>query len=367
MSLVSFFRESYVVAWKDMRLWVKNPMVPFTRSLMLPLLWIVIFGTAFGGAVTHVPVAVVMQDHSTIATNFVSELGTGNTLKLIPASESEAFRMLKYMKVSAVILVPGDFSTKIKEGGRAEVMLTLDDTTPQISTAVSSKVYGMARAFSSSGKGIQVDKNTLYGKGITYLDFLAPGVIIMTIIFSSFFSGGLSLIMDREFGTITMLLVSPISRDAIIMGKIFAGVLQSLTSGIVALVIALIMGVKIRTGFDGFLIILLILLIAGFGFIGMSTALAVKINELDQLMVVTQTIIMPMWFISGGLYPIASMPHWMRIIAMLNPLTYATNALRAVMLRGIIWQTLTFDIAVITVFAFVMLFVGSYLFKKSIS
>ena len=364
-----FLREVYVVFWKEMLVWVNNPMLPVVRALVFPMMWIVIFGSAFGGEVNHIPVAVVSEDTGELALSYLSMLSTGRTLELRYTSPTEAERLLKTRGVYGVLYIPPGFTDELRSGGRVRVSLSTDESTPQIAEAMSAHILRVSRTFSAAlgtGDAVEVVRNPVYGRGVKYLDYLAPGVVMMTILFSSIFSGGLNLILDREFGTLKMLMVSPVSRDAIILGKIFAGVAQSIASGAVALVVAMLMGVHLKSGAAGFGLVILLMFISGFGFIGMSTAFATRITQLEQLMVVMQVIIMPMWFLSGGLYPLESMPDWMRPLAIVNPMTYATDAAREIMIRGIIWQTLAVDFAVISAFAVTMFLIGSYSFKKTL-
>ncbi len=365
-----FLRELYVVFWKEMLVWIKNPMLPVVRALVFPMMWIVIFGSAFGGDVSHIPVAVVMGDTGELALQYLSALNVGTTLDIKSTSLAEAEKMLKSRRVYGIIYIPDEFTERLTSGEKVSVTLSLDETTPQIAGALVSHVTEATRRFSQQLSGsadlVAVQRNTVFGRGVEYLDYLAPGVVMMTILFSSLFSGGLNLILDREFGTLKMLMVSPISRDAIILGKIFAGVIQSIASGVVALIVAMLMGVHLKSGAMGFVMIILLMFIAGFGFIGMSTAFATRITELEQLMVVMQVLIMPMWFLSGGLYPLESMPQWMRPLAIVNPMTYVTDAARAIMIRGIIWETLALDLTVISAFAVAMFLIGSYSFKRTL-
>jgi ABC-2 type transport system permease protein len=213
---------------------------------------------------------------------------------------------------------------------------------------------------------VVVEKNTLFGRGIEYLDFLAPGVVMMTILFSAFFTGGLNLIMDRQVGTLRMLMVAPISKEAIILGKTLAGVMQSITSGGVALGVAMLMGVEIKSGLMGLFLVFFLMFVSGFGFIGISLIFGSRITYIEQFMVVMMVFIMPMWFLSGGLYPVESMPEWMRFLALINPMTYATEAMRAVMLRGIIWESFARDVIILLGFAISMMVAGSLSFKRTI-
>ncbi|MFQ6105649.1 MAG: ABC transporter permease [Candidatus Hydrothermarchaeaceae archaeon] len=379
---MNLLQEIYVIFRKEMLVWVKNPMVPVVRALVFPLMWIVIFGTAFSGTVENIPVALVQLDFGDHADGFISTLNSQKTLDITTTTNyAKANKMLIERKVYGVVFIPPDFSEKLEKGKSSEIQLSIDETAPQISGSLTSYVTESADAYSKDiavaylkNRGINteiinsvpVKRNTLFGRGIEYLDFLAPGVVMMTIVFSAIFSGGLGMIMDREFGTLKMLMASPVSRSAIILGKTFAGVIQSITSGVVALIFALAMGVHLKTGFTGFILMVLLMFLTSFGFIGMSTALGTRITQLEQFMVVMQILIMPMWFLSGGLYPLESMPYWMKPLACINPLTYATDAMRSVMIRGIIWKTLALDISIILAFAVMMFVVGSLSFRRTI-
>jgi len=379
---MNLLQEVMVIFKKEMRVWIKNPMVPIVRALVFPLMWIVIFGTAFGGTLNHLPVALVQEDFSSQAQEFVSTLNSRDVLDVTTTTNyAAANKMLINKEVYGVIFIPPDFGEKLSSGKDTGIQLSVDETSPQISNRLISFVYGAASSYSKKIavsrldemgvdpkviSAVSVKKNTLFGRGSSYLDFLAPGVIAMTILFSAIFSGGLGLIMDREFGTLKMLMVAPISRDSIILGKTFAGVMQSITTGIVALIVAMLMGVTIKTGAIGFALLILLMFLIGFGFIGMSTAIGTRITQLEQFMVVMQIFIMPMWFLSGGLYPVESMPDWMRLIASVNPMTYATDAMRLVMIRGIVWPSLVLDFAVLIGFSVLMFIAGTLSFKRVI-
>ncbi|RLG56433.1 MAG: hypothetical protein DRN88_04335 [Candidatus Hydrothermarchaeota archaeon] len=349
-------REVYIIWKKEMLVWAKNPLFATVRSLGFPLLWILIFGFAFGGTIDDVPVALVQEDYSSIAQEYVAMLQKEQVVSIISvASLSEAMEMIKAGKVYAVIFIPPDFNVK------KEVQVTMDETSPQVSSAVLTYLTKI-----SSSQRIHFEKNTIFGRGIDYIDFLAPGVIMMTIVFSSLFTGGLGLIVDRDFGTLKMLLLAPIDKSSIIMGKTVAGVTQSLISGIASLIIAIIIGVKIKTGIIGIVLMLLLMIIAAFGFIGMSIAIGTKIYKIEQLMLAMIMLVIPMWFLCGGIYPIESMPWWMQPIAKANPLTYATHAARVVMIRSIVWESIALDLAVMLSFAIAMLILGTKAFKRTI-
>jgi ABC-2 type transport system permease protein len=367
------FRGMYVVWKKEMLVWAKNPLFALVRSLIFPLLWIIIFGFAFGGDIERVPVAIVQEDFSPLAGDYVSALQKEGILQITTTTNyATAMKLFKEKEVYAVVYLPPGFGEDLKNGREAEVLFSLDETSPQIASTAFTYITTATGRFSENIRlngardQVNLNKNTLYGRGIEYIDFLAPGVIMMTIVFSAMFSGGLGLVVDRDFGTLRMLMAAPISKSAIIIGKTTAGVTQSLFSGIFALLVAVIIGVNVKAGLAGALFMVILMLIAAFGFIGMSIAIGTKIRKIEHLMLSMQLVIIPMWFLSGGLYPLESMPSWMKPLAIVNPLTYATDAMRSVMLRGVVWESLALDIAVMSVFAVSMLVLGSLSFKRTI-
>lgn len=368
---MNIFREIWIIWKKEMKVWWKNPAFAIVRSLMFPLMWMVIFGIAFSGTVEHIPVALVQGDFGEAANQYVGMLNMEGVLDITTTTNyANAVEMLKEREVYGIIFVPPGFSRGIEEGNTVEVQLSIDETSPQVSNTMISFISRVSDAFSEqiapSPSMVSVQRNTVFGQGIEYLDFLAPGVIMMTIVFSAMFSGGLGFVMDREFGTLKMLIAAPISKNSIIIGKTAAGVVQSLFSGTAALLIAMAMGVEVETNILGFGLIIGLMFLTAFGFIGMSMAFATRITRIEHLQLMMMLVIMPMWFLSGGLYPLESMPEWMRVLAFIDPMTYATDAMRAAMLRGIIWEAFALDVLVLAGFAMAMLIAGSLSFKRTI-
>jgi ABC-2 type transport system permease protein len=366
---MSILQEIAIIWRKEMKVWWTNPSFAIVRSLVFPMMWMVIFGIAFSGTVDHIPVALVQGDFGEEANRYVSMLNTEGVLDIIAVTNyATAVEMLKERKVYGIIFIPPGFSRGLKDGVPVEIQLNVDETTPQVSSTMISFISKISGAFSEQivSPSVSIQKNTVFGRGIEYLDFLAPGVIMMTILFSAMFSGGLGLVVDREFGTLKMLIAAPISKNSIIIGKTAAGVVQSLFSGTAALLIAMALGVEVKTDILGFGLILGLMLITAFGFIGMSMAFATRIKSIEHLQLVMMLVIMPMWFLSGALYPLEAMPEWMRVLAFIDPMTYATDAMRAAMLRGIIWEAFALDVLILVVFALSMLVVGSLSFKRTI-
>lgn len=360
---MSFFYDLSTIVNKEMRLWIKNPAFTILRGLVFPVLWVLLFGYGFGGQMHDVPVALVSDDNSLQAQSFINALTNGPALKIHQTTYHEAMNMFELGDVFAVIIIPSGFGST-----NYELTAYMDQTSPSVSSMIEGIVRSSAMSLSEPVSlrktGYEVNNQVIYGKNIRYLDFMAPGIALMTIIFTTIFAGGLTLIFDKQFGTLKSLLVAPISRGAIILGKTVAGTIQAMTAGVVALFLLVLIGVNFSTGIYSVPIILLILFLTSLGFMGMGTAFASRVTTIEQFAAVIQIIILPLWFVSGALYPVESMPIWLQAIAFVNPLTYATHALRTVMLRNIVINALLLDLSVLVGFAFIMFLLGVKSFKK---
>ncbi|MDP2844801.1 MAG: ABC transporter permease [Candidatus Methanoperedens sp.] len=192
-----------------------------------------------------------------------------------------------------------------------------------------------------------------------YIDYITPGILVMTMLFASL-AGGSLLIFDKMLGFLNKFLALPTPRESILFGKIlfitFRGIIQST----VILVLALFLGVKIQSLTSIFLIYL-VLFIFGILFSSISTTIALVVDDHDGYAAVNSMISMPLFFTSSALMPYETMPSWLRILASLNPVSYAIDTTRALFagsfaINGII------ELTIMTV---VVLIISVYTFRKA--
>ena len=198
--------------------------------------------------------------------------------------------------------------------------------------------------------------------GIDYLAFLAPGVVCQTIMFSAF-AGGVSILMDKEFGFLKEILVSPVKRKTILLGKIFGGASIAYLQGIIVIVLALLLGVRFSS-LLGVIIALGVMFLLSLAFMGFGMAVALRVKEIESFQKLNRFTVMPMWFLSGALYPIERSPSWLQTIVYFNPLTYGVDAIRTALISV---ERIMFEVDIIILCAFViaMLWIGIRLFNRS--
>lgn len=197
---------------------------------------------------------------------------------------------------------------------------------------------------------------------VGYIRFLVPGIIGMNILFSSTF-GGLSVLWDREFGFLKEIMVAPVSRVSIVLGRIAGGATTALIQAVLILAISCIMGFKIINISSIFLAIVFMILIA-VTFLGLGLIFASKMRDIQGFSIVMNFVIFPLFFLSGALYPIENLPVWLRYVSKLDPLTYGVDGLRAALI-GVSSFSIFYNFIFMVIFSLVMIFLGAYFFEKS--
>jgi ABC-2 type transport system permease protein len=161
--------------------------------------------------------------------------------------------------------------------------------------------------------------------GISFRTFIYPGVLAMSVLFTAIFSAA-SIVWDREFGFLREILVAPVSRGAIVLGKTLGGATIATFQGIVFLILAGFAGVP----YNPVLIITLIgeLLLLSFTLTAFGVMMAARIKQFQAFMALTQMLVMPLFFLSGALYPLAGLPAWLGVLTRIDPLTYIVGPMR---------------------------------------
>jgi ABC-2 type transport system permease protein len=165
---------------------------------------------------------------------------------------------------------------------------------------------------------------------VPYLDFLAPGILAQSALFISIFYG-IQIIWERDAGVLTKLLVTPTPRAALVTGKAFAAGIRALTQAFVILVLAAILGVGLSANPLHLLGVVVVVVLGAAFFSCLSMTIAGLVLSRERLMGIGQAIMMPLFFASNALYPVAVMPGWLRGLSRFNPLSYEVDALRGLL------------------------------------
>jgi len=197
--------------------------------------------------------------------------------------------------------------------------------------------------------------------GGNYIQFLTPGIISMGILFTAVFSG-IEIIWDRQFGFLKETLVAPVSRLKIMIGRTLGGGTVAVIQGLIIFLISLVVGFRPTDIHLLFLSFVFMALIALF-FTALGTAIASVLDDMQGFQLIMNFLLMPLFFLSGALFPLQGLPKIFVLVASINPLSYGVDGLRGTLVNGAHFG-LSIDFIVLGVITVILLSIGSYLFSK---
>lgn len=207
--------------------------------------------------------------------------------------------------------------------------------------------FGLGPVFQKAGQG-------------DFISFLSPGIVAMTVLFSAMFSG-IEVIWDKQFGFLKETLVAPVSREKIMLGRTLGGATVAMAQGIIVLLITFLVG--FRPSLNFVLPALFFMFAIAFLFTSLGIAIASKLEDMQAFPLIMNFLIMPIFFLSGALFPLDNVPKVLEIITRFNPLTYGVDGLRGA-LTGISHLGLLLDSGVMILLCVILFAIGSYLFSK---
>jgi len=191
-------------------------------------------------------------------------------------------------------------------------------------TGLSSAIAGAGGGFGGAAAGGAPG-------GLTYTQFIFPGIMGMAVLFSAIF-GAMSIVWDREFGFLKEVLVAPIDRSAVAIGKALGGATQAMIQGLVLLLLAPLIGIDLSLGVVAALIPLTFVL--AFALSSLGVAIASRMKSMQGFQMIMTFLMMPMFFLSGALFPLQGLPAWMEVLTRLDPAAYGMDPLRRVVLSS---------------------------------
>ena len=390
--------ETKKIMWmvkKDLLvLWRHKPRL--LSLFLFPIIMITLFGYGMGGTINNIPVVVVDQSQGPITDATLSAI-KGNTLydvKSITSDPNAGLAMVQNGQAKAAIIMPTNYDN-LNDTSQKSIVVDVDSSdqlaasaiipatqgvfnqinqqiaeqklqttsTPAIGVTTNQVSGSSGNAFQSILNTINLQINKLYGN-ITYLDFLVPAIIGMTVLFGCVFGMGEIVAGERERGELARLFMTPTSVTTVIGGKIISKLVQETGRGIILIVAAIVLFGIIING--SIMLTILLLILGALCFIGFGIMISARVSSQEDFMQSVMPITMPMMFVSGVFYPIETMPWIFQKIAYILPLTYVNDALRAVMLKGAGVGDIWLDIVVLLGFTALFFLLGVTQFNRDI-
>jgi ABC-2 type transport system permease protein len=208
--------------------------------------------------------------------------------------------------------------------------------------------FGLGPVFQKSGNG-------------SYLQFVAPGVVGMSVLFTSIFSG-IGLLWDRQFGFLKETLVAPVPRITVMIGKTLGGATVALIQGLLVLIVCLIAGFR-PVSLAALPLAFLFMLLTAVVFSGLGVAIGSVLQDMQGFQLIMNFLVMPIFFLSGALFPLEGLPKILSVVTRIDPLTYGIDGLRGALIGASQFGALL-NISVLGAVAVLFMLLGAYLFSK---
>jgi ABC-2 type transport system permease protein len=366
MTIKTELADSIMIARKEFKILFRKKWLVIPLFLF-PIIMIVFFGYGMGGTVKNSPLLVVNNDPGTASRSLVQEIG-GYTQKYNAdpmfsltytkdMSQSEAESKINAGQYKGVLIIPPDFSDNLAMNKPTSLTLLTDSSDTTTSGII---INGIRQLLAKSGL-VSLKIPNIYGS-LEYLDFLVPGIIALTVFMGSVATTGSAIAGEKEDGTLVRMLMTPISKRSVILGKtIYQLILQ------IARAVILILAAYFLVGFSmngSWLLLSLVLIVFTLGGVGLGIVMSTMVEDMESFFQLNMLITMPSMFVTGVFFPLSSIPNWMRYIAYCLPLTYAIDAMRIIMVKGQGLSAISNDLIILTLFAIVTFTLGVRLFRR---
>ena len=369
-------QRAFPIVERELRKFIRTPALLF-MTLIMPVLLRIAWGNAFGGRIRHLNVAIVDEDGGPAARRvreavYALEMN-GDMLRPISYdNEADAARDVRDGVVQGAVVLPPGFSRHVYSGEEPHAGLLLDNTDNVVSGSLQGMLAGAIQQAERHEpaprvvKAVTLDPVELF-PFVPYMRYMLPGVIALGMFMTVMIGGGMSYLDDKQRGVHEGYLVTPITKLELVLGQNIAGTVKAVVTGTMVTILgALVAGV-----FDifqplRFLVLVLLILMVSFAFMAMMSCLVARMNDplLPRAMFgILNTLL---YFPSGAIYPVQSLPSWLRWITIVDPFTYAVHGLRVLLLKGAAMRVVLPDVAFLALFAGLM-FAGSVkLFRRTL-
>jgi ABC-2 type transport system permease protein len=391
MGAKTLLSHSFRIAWKDLVDLFRNRL-GLVLLILMPLFMMVMVGFIYpsnGNSVSNLPVALVNEDagygNSTIASQtFIMGLQQINSQTSMfvlssASSMSDVKDMIQRGELDGGIVIPSNFTASILSGEQGTLIIVTDQSNPQISATIQAVLSGV---FDQMGTQLALHKvqplnatnplavvkpYNVQTEGVvsgnpSYFDFIAPGIMAMTVMMSVMTGLPVAISQEKEVGTLDGMMVAPINRLSIIVGKTLGQTARGLIQGVIILALAVgLFGVTIQ---GSIFLVFGLLLLGVFSFVGIGIVITSFAKDQETATMLMMTLMFPMMFLSGVFFPIQQMPWYMQDISRVLPLTYAAQALRKVMVLGAGIPAISTELTVLMVFGVVMTAIAVPVFRR---
>lgn len=388
--------HSLRIAWKDLVELFRNRL-GLIMLVLMPIFMMIMVGFIYPSdtSITNVSMALANEDEGygnfpSASAAFMMILDNVNAeTDMMTITNSSNFNetrdMIRRGDVEGGIVIPANFTSCLATGKQGTIIIITDQSNPQLSATLQIALKAvfeqmgtmLAQQTVQNITGLDPDSSLAIVKPYniqvegtvtedsTYFDFIAPGIMAMTVMMSVMTGLPAAISHEKEVGTLDGMMAAPINRLSIILGKTLAQTARGLLQGILILTLAVFLfGVTIQ---GNVLLVFALLLLGVFSFVGLGVVITSFAKDQETAMMIMMTLMFPMMFLSGVFFPIQQMPWYMQSISNVLPLTYLATAMRKVMVLGADLSMITVELSILIGFGIVMTAIAVPVFKRAMT
>jgi ABC-2 type transport system permease protein len=366
----------WAIVERELRRFKRSPIL-IVISMVFPLVQLVVLGYAFGGNVKHLKIAVVDQDGGVPAVRIrelaMAVAGGARTFDTVQyADQGQAVEDLRNGRINGVLTIPPEFSRRVLTRNDPHVALIEDNTDNFVSATLVGAAGSLLSSMSPPGPMPRIastprlDVVEVYPY-VPYVQYLLPGIVVMSIFMMVMIGGGIIFIDDKARGLHEGYLVTPITKLELIAGFNVSGTIKAVLAGVSIMVVgSLIAGIPMP--FDPLRLIrmFIVITVTSFALISMMFLIMVRVSDPLMPRAIFGVLNTLLYFPSGAIYPQQGFPPWMQVIAKVDPFTYAVHAFKSLLLKNTGLEAVSFDIFYLVVFSAICMTAATLLFKRTL-
>jgi len=391
------FHSVYIavrIAHRDLLDFWKAKMV-LAMSMLMPILLMSMFGFIYPSSTTesnnpykNAPLGMVVYDDGSFASQVADQfrgIARSNNLFIVrdfPTYESARAQIVAG-NLYGVVVIPSGFTEAFESKRQTFVLITVDDTNPQLAAIIYGEASSITNQISANLSASIIAKTSDVAdrawlseptsperrdlvSGVTNsFEFLAPGFMALTVVMGTLAGLGSAIAREREQGTMDGMMVAPVPRSAIVIGKTLAQTVRGMIQGLIILGISIILfGVKVY-GNPGLMV--LVMFLSVISFVGVGIVMSSLAPDQESATMMNFLLQFPMMFLSGIIFPIQQLPNWLQYIGKVLPLYYAGDALRKVIILSASPAQIAPDILILILYSVVTLGMGMPVFRKAMT
>ncbi len=361
---------------RDLRKFMRSPALILV-SMFFPLVQLVILGSAFGGKIKHLKIAVVDQDHGLSSVKlremFQAIAANAQTFETIEYDDGrQAMIDLREGRIQGVINIPPEFSRRVLAGSAPEIALVEDNTDNFAAAAMQGVFAELIPTYNQHGReprvpsGVTLSVVEIYPY-VPYIQDLVPGSIVLAIFVTAMIGGGIIYIDDKARGLHEGYLVTPISKVELILGFILSGALKAFMSGLVLTSLgSIIAGIHNPLDPIRFMKLFIVIVVTALALISMMFMIMVRVSDPLVPRAIFGVLNTLLFFPSGAVYPTYGFPAWMQVISKADPFTYAVHAFKSLLLKDTSLAAIAPDLGFLLCFTFGALVLATTLFRRTL-